>query len=908
MVWTSFECEFDTACERLTRRLECLDQLATLLHRSHVHDALEQQRALQLEMKQNLEHASTATSSQRQDIIAWLSPVDWTEVLRRNLEKRSHGTCQWIRRQSTYKAWIGRSKSEPSTSLLFWIHGNAGMGKTVLCASIIQHLLEEENIEPGDTSISPPLVLLYFFFDKKDDGRNSIVHMYRTFLSQLLANPHSASAALSVLTPTYRSAVKYCQSAAAHSGGLHGILKQIMADLQHLRVFILVDALDECVEQDASFADLVDMCHSVDHCRMLVLSRYLPEMRNTLLRSSELKLTAAHTRSDVDMYLSNSFSYVPGQMRNADVQLLSKLSREADGWFLWANLAVEQLKAAVSPSDIWATALHGPEKLCMAYDMALQLIVEKAPSSRVRLIRGLLRRVLCSPRPLSWPELQHSLSVEPDTPGDGPILWEARRPFLDALLKMCPPFIEYSSENDTFRAHHLSAHQFLTVQHAEDDTTGLKVFPPLAHCELARVCLAYLDQPGLQDDVSSTLDSSKYPLALYATTYFCHHLTKALPNPQLCKSVASFFFSETKRRLWMMRWLLLKANSFPIQVVLKHLGTVREWLGERCASTTDLSPALEMQEFSELHDTIEILSHWGDLSLPPSCSDFQRIMVLRDLVRECKRENQITASITYLEALKERLESQQSQSAGTLWILMGLGLLYDQQGQVQRALEVQYKALALQGYNQQIIQTGPTTAEAQELGSLEEALTLNELGRLHRHLGNWHESQAMHQRALAILRHLGCSDDDPQILWTLATLARCYRKGGSPSVGLRLGMQALSGRMRLLGGDHPHTLWTMSDVAKCHRQCGDLVAACALQEESTRLRIQSLGPLHHDTLWSMNDLGLMYEMAGEEEKAWDMHRKAWEGQKNTLGADHKTTCWSQVAIEELEMARISEMG
>lgn len=827
----------------------------------------------------------------------WLASVDSAEVFRRNLRKRSPTTCQWIRSQSIYKKWSGVSKENPDTSHLYWICGNAGMGKTVLCASIIQQVLEEDDIEGGDNTPSTPPVLLYFFFDKNDDNRNSMLHMYRTFLFQLLANPRSATSALAILERAYRNSIKYGRSKAVWSDGLPDLLKLIVEQSQRQRVLVLLDGLDECTDPNPWFRRFVNTLRTLGNCWTLVLSRYQPEIRDVLSGSSMLKMTSALTRPDVDEYLSRSIHRVPGEGPQINRCLLSRLSSDADGLFLWASLAVEQLKVAVSPSDISAMVSSVPKKLGMVYDKALQSIVEAGPPSRVRLVRALLTRVLCSPRPLKWRELQHSLSVEPDIPEDGPNVWEGKRPFLDAVLKLCPPFIEYSSESETFRAHHLSVHQYLMVQSEQEDNTGLKIFAPLAHRNLAKVCLAYLSQPMLQDDLCPTVDSSDYPFSPYATKYLCYHLKNASQDAQLCQMTANFFLSENMRRNWIMRWMMLEADLFPLHMILKSLKSVHELLREPCSESLLL---LRERDFNEMEDMMEVLSQWENIRANSACSNFERIMVLRDLARVYKKVDQLKAGIEHLQTLRKRLETQQNSQSRTVWVLMGLGLLYDQQGEVQHALDVQYEALAIQQEDSEKQTTAPRSRREEDLRSLDESLTLNELGRLHRHLGHWDKSQAMHLRALAILRSLGFPDDDPQILWTLNTLARCYRMGGRPKEGLRLGLQALTGYTRLLGPDHPHTLWTMSDVAKCHRECDNLEAACSLQEDSVKLRIRILGSSHHDTLWAMNDLGLLFELAGKEDRALDMHEMAVEGQEKTLGMDHKTTCWSRAAVKRLK--------
>lgn len=181
-------------------------------------------------------------------------------------------------------------------------------------------------------------------------------------------------------------------------------------------------------------------------------------------------------------------------------------------------------------------------------------------------------------------------------------------------------------------------------------------------------------------------------------------------------------------------------------------------------------------------------------------------------------------------------------------------------------------------------------------------LTVNELGRVYRHIGEYKKSEEMHLRALAILRAT-LSDDDLQIIRTQNTLARNYLKQDRIPESLKLHKQALAGQQRILGKtnpwQHPHALWTLTDLARCFCGRGDFTAALTVQREVIDARVKVPGIHHADTLWSMNSSGLVLEKLGRLDEAGYWHTRVLDGQMVHLGSNHKHTVWSLEALERL---------
>jgi len=141
--WASFEGEFDEICQKLKRRFESLLLLSTFIHRDAVHQDMERQTKY---------HAHSAQALENQlhwDVISWLSAVDYHEDRRRNSQRCGSETCQWIFDHPFFQAW-----AHGETTRVGWVFGMAGIGKTVLCSSIIDRLEADSRAKShGDTSV-----------------------------------------------------------------------------------------------------------------------------------------------------------------------------------------------------------------------------------------------------------------------------------------------------------------------------------------------------------------------------------------------------------------------------------------------------------------------------------------------------------------------------------------------------------------------------------------------------------------------------------------------------------------------------------------------------------------------------------------------------------------------------------
>ena len=112
------------------------------------------------------------------ELYKWLD-AHWTNDMYDDfVQKRLHGTCSWIFKRAEFRDWKQRI---PGYAKILWVCGPPGYGKTILCAKVIQHLLEE----PND-------LLAYFFFSSELEGREDPFIIMRSWIAQITAQSRQA--------------------------------------------------------------------------------------------------------------------------------------------------------------------------------------------------------------------------------------------------------------------------------------------------------------------------------------------------------------------------------------------------------------------------------------------------------------------------------------------------------------------------------------------------------------------------------------------------------------------------------------------------------------------------------------------------------------------------------------------
>ncbi|KAI8931760.1 hypothetical protein NX059_011400 [Plenodomus lindquistii] len=354
----------------------------------------------------------------------------------------------------------------------------------------------------------------------------------------------------------------------------------------------------------------------------------------------------------------------------------------------------------------------------------------------------------------------------------------------------------------------------------------------------------------------------------YATRFWLDHLLQGSWSGHLQKLVERFVGQKDVLETWLINRIRYGGQrGFSMSNILGSQALLNGWLQNYTVDWTEslVRTLLKLDEVEagvENKNTTLLLSH------------LEKLMIMRDVVRVLTQTKKLEEGIRWFEsALQQR--KQQGNFPRHYWIMSALGMLYDQQNQVQQSLDLHAQVLALQQAT---------------LGhdSLETLWSVNEMGRVYRHLGDYKRAELQHNTALKALQAI-LPQDHLEITWTRNTLARAYRKNGKLSSALSLHELALASQENSLGSLHPHVLWTRGDIGKCHFGLNRLEEAERFHRQCLEGRMGILGETHVDTLWSMAKLGAVLAIQRPGDPAASLLRRALEGQNIALGREHPQT-------------------
>ncbi|KAL6406085.1 hypothetical protein AUP68_10647 [Ilyonectria robusta] len=183
------------------------------------------------------------------------------------------------------------------------------------------------------------------------------------------------------------------------------------------RVFIVVDALDECGDSDGSrtqFLSELANLQANSGAKLFATLRHIPDIIQKFDRSDTLEIRASD--EDIRAYLGGRASELPkcvGRTPGLQDEIKNGILQAADGMFLLLQLHFDSLRGKKSATAV-RTALKelpvGSEAYCRAYENAMELI-EGQLADEVEVAKQVTLWIICAKRPLSTFELENVIAV-----------------------------------------------------------------------------------------------------------------------------------------------------------------------------------------------------------------------------------------------------------------------------------------------------------------------------------------------------------------------------------------------------------------------------------------------------------------------------------------------------------------
>ena len=268
--------------ERLLARIERLKSLIGLALQK---DNFKLAQAIKDDVSTGFESLEIERDATR--LTQWLAAPDPSLNHNAARKKWQPTTGEWFTDSKDFTQW----KTVPNSFL--WLHGIPGSGKTVLCSTVIQNVVELSRREPS-TAVA------YFYFDFNDLNKQRTESFLRSVLAQLSACSPS---------PTQSLQDAYAQSQDGRqqptTEAMIFLLRQMLEGFG--QTFLICDALDECRDRDEIhelFAKITQW--DIGTLHILATSRKEKDIEDSILPlvSCQICIQSALVNADIQVFIS----------------------------------------------------------------------------------------------------------------------------------------------------------------------------------------------------------------------------------------------------------------------------------------------------------------------------------------------------------------------------------------------------------------------------------------------------------------------------------------------------------------------------------------------------------------------------------------------------------------------------
>ncbi|EHK20561.1 uncharacterized protein TRIVIDRAFT_112704, partial [Trichoderma virens Gv29-8] len=393
---------------------------------------------------------------------------------------------------------------DPST---LFCPGMPGAGKTILTAIVISNLTSRFAHDP-----SVGIAYIYFNFWQQEEHK--VEDLFASLLKQLTRGQSSLPASVKDL---------YDQ----HKGkGTRPSLDKISKVLQSVirvcysKVFIIIDALDECQASDNCQTEFIKGLFDFQRCgaSIFATSRSIPDVTDKFDGSTRLEIRASD--DDIRRYVDGQISQGgSATLRDMQAEASTEITRAADGMFLLAKLDLDSLLDTKLRRDIRSKLNNlpkGSKAYSHAYEGIMKRIHHQGPES-VKFAKAVLSWITCAKRALTISELQHALAVEI---GESR-LNEEDLPQAQDLVSICAGLVTIDEAGGIIRLFHYTAQEYFQQKQAQ--------WFPDANDDITRICMTYLSFDVFEAGFCPTDEAFEerlrsYQLYDYAAHEWGHHV------------------------------------------------------------------------------------------------------------------------------------------------------------------------------------------------------------------------------------------------------------------------------------------------------------------------------------------------------------------------------------------------
>ena len=249
-------------------------------------------------------------------ILDWLTPVDYAPQQIDYIRRRQLGTGQWLLDSAEFQSWV---KTDKQT---LFCPGIPGAGKTILTAIAIDDL----NTRFHNVS-SIGIAYLYCNFRRRDGQKAEDLLM--SLLKQLTQSQCSLPESVKSLYDSYKD-----KRTRPSFDEISRTLQPVAS--VYSRVFLIIDALDECQVSDGSRSRFLSEIFNLQvkySTNIFATSRFIPEITEKFNRSTILEIRARD--EDVRKYLDGCISQSESKvLKSYHEEIKAEITKAVEGMYV----------------------------------------------------------------------------------------------------------------------------------------------------------------------------------------------------------------------------------------------------------------------------------------------------------------------------------------------------------------------------------------------------------------------------------------------------------------------------------------------------------------------------------------------------------------------------------------------
>ncbi|KAI0888132.1 uncharacterized protein GGS22DRAFT_155137 [Annulohypoxylon maeteangense] len=403
---------------------------------------------------------------------------------------RKAGTCQKLLYSEEFDSW-----KEADSSHVLWVHAPPGSGKSTICSTVVDYLLEEGHN------------CAYFFFKHGNRQKRSLSNMLRSLAYQS-----------ALMIPSYRRALADLAKSGQqfHASDALTVWKRLYVSiLSHLKfegLYWILDAIDES-ESTKQVVEFISMTGDFEsQVRILVFSRPLPIINQSFQmakrRTHIVTMALPRNEDDIRLLVAEEIEYLPSD-DGFKIETTDEIIRRSQGNFLWVSLVLKRVIRCHRQEQVKRVLDETPDGMDELYDRMLSAVVGLDLKEDKILARILLSWAMYAKTSLTIDELSEPYANEFGSVMD----------LKHTISQICGQFVIVDAHNRISLVHH-SAHQYLK-RSGQSRLQSFSLDSETVHEELLCKCLQTLCDRTLRNKINTL----KIPQFLpYAATSWAFHL------------------------------------------------------------------------------------------------------------------------------------------------------------------------------------------------------------------------------------------------------------------------------------------------------------------------------------------------------------------------------------------------